>query len=358
MPVKATGVLTPVALFAVVVVVAACGAGHRYPAPVEAPVAVEDDRFDDSDTPDAASGSPASDTLADEDAAAGGASRRIAIKARGLDAHRAARFVAEATGENVLVVGGSVAPLAFDIEVTQGGAALVEVARVAGLEARRLDKLTVVGPGGALARLGDRESMKAGEEIDLDFYLEPADELLRRLADVTRVDVSGAMGGRVTILAQLVGASALLEVLVALAGAGAAAHGPTQLPPGSALPAVVGFPPNPAWRACPSYRTYRVVFSCVPLDALDVVGVALSTGRDELALLVPRAGVQGDWRDEIIRRGVFVGQPRRASSGEERFWRVEAIDEHGVRLVLVQSLESGSPVAGVPEITLSLASTP
>ena len=357
---KVTGVLTPVALFAlvVVVVVAACGPARRIPTPVEAPVAVEDDRYDESGTP-AASGSPSSDTLADEDAAAGSPSRRIAIKVRGLDVHRAMRFAAEAVRENVLVVGGSTAPLSFDIEATQGSEAITEVARRAALDTRARDRMTLVAASTLLARLEAAGVHGDDRDVDLAFVLADAGDVVRLLSDVSRVEVTGDLDGSLSVLARGVGSAALLDALVALGGGHATLAGPVTLPQGASLPAVTGWPPSPEPEPCPEggYR-YRVAAGCVAVDALELRALALVTGREPLALVAPRAGIPGPWRGEVVRRGDFVGFPRRDPSGEEHFWRIESIDEHGLRLVLVRDPESGSLVAGAPEVTLPLASTP
>lgn len=338
-----------------------CSADRRHPRPIDptTDVSVEDGnvRVERSD-----------DSSSDQDDGSTGveAAHPVIIETRRLDVHRTVRFVASVTRANIMVVGGSMDELSLHIEAANGTTAIADLALQTGLETRSLRELTLLGQSGSFNHLEDQRYGDDDDDraVDVDFCLADASIMLGLFSDIGRVRISGTIDGAATIFARAASSTAMLDILLSLSGALVVTDGPTRLPSGASLPLVVGWSTVAGNEGCPqvgsgsSSNDRMVLGSCVSIEAFEFRAVALIVGREPIALLVPRDGAPGPWQGIIVRRGHFVGQPRFAPSGEASTWRVESIEHHSLRLVLVTPTMSGAIGEDAPRITLPLASPP
>lgn len=252
-----------------------------------------------------------------------GTRRKDLIRLRRVDVHLAARFVADATGTGVIVVGGDGALRDADLPLGDGPAALRALARVYGMRAVERGSMTLILPAGAELGANALPSSPNARLVNLDLLGVKADKLVDLLSKVIGVKADGTVRGSITIVARGVsGFEALGAALAACGAKVAASKRQVMIWPGSALCRRTPLLP---WKGCGiarrGMRTLRR--ACTPSAELTLRATAAGGRPPARALLTGRrAGAP-----LVLMRGDAL-----VTSDAKALWTVESIESRHVDL--------------------------
>lgn len=258
------------------------------------------------------------------------------IQIRGLDLHHAGRFYSHLFGVDVIVVGGSTAPLFFDIRAADAEGASRALAAAAGVSTRAVDAVRLFGPG-------DRLSAAEGAPLPLrcypmsrDGYQVPGDEIVPQLVDKLRCRpmVRGVLEGRATLDLHRKDTATVLGLLLRLANARwNEGNDALTIVDVAAFPDIV--PVQPALYGTTAPGPWKDKIRAFPIDALAVAAITVRQGAPTVAVVQPRTDQGYGWAavvdtgDELITSDDVRTEDGGASSTQ---WQVKTIERDKVTL--------------------------
>lgn len=238
---------------------------------------------------------------------------------RGVGVHHAVRLIAEIFRVNVVVAGGSDAPLALDVRADKAEQALTDLAAAAGLSVEKRSVGWVLAPKEALGN-PPRSALAACPGADLDLVRADATQLLELATDVCARPIPHKVEGELTLRLRNVPIHLVATEAVRLAA------------PAGKLPAIRG--PEPELGTPCSGPPLRLVkMHCEPPAELELVATFVGPSGKSLAML--RRGWAG-----VVRQGDFVGKAEMTKAADDAevgiSWQVTRIADRELTLSLAR----------------------